>query len=261
MTTTTSRDEAEDAAFRSVTANLRFAGTLHGKLEQGRYTIEPLSDLAADHERLPDLRLVDSVNRSLHHSFDNLWALNVLLRKDGPQHFAPYTLIRAALETASTAVWLLAPSDQGERLARRIRLEIDDASEAKKVANAAGRAGNSEWERRKADLDAALERAELSRPDGDRLSYVTIVQGIDEAAGTQLSTEVAWRVSSGMTHGKLYAFQALAVEGSRRRTEDGLIEADYTPSWHSLAVVLGITVKTLHRADRLYDVRRVAQST
>ncbi|KSZ59437.1 hypothetical protein Z045_08995 [Rhodococcus pyridinivorans KG-16] len=256
MTTTSGRREAEDIAFKLATAHLRFAGILHNRLEQDTYTIEPGSDLAADHHRLPDLRLVDSVNRSLYHSFDNLWALNVLLQSDGPQHFAPYTLIRAALETSATAVWLLAPDRQEERLTRRIRLEIDDASEAKKVANAAGRDGNSEWKRRKSDLDSALERAGLPRPADDRLTYVTIVKDIDEAPGTQLSTEVAWRVCSGMTHGKLYAFQALATEENKRLTEDGLIEADYTPSWHSLAVVLETTVRNLHRAHQLYELRR-----
>lgn len=252
------RDETERVAFESIATNLRFAGRLHRKLEQDCYTIEPGSDIAADHLRFPDLRLVDSVNRSLHHSFDNLWALNVLLQRDSPQHFAPYTLARAALETAATATWLLAPGSQEERLARRIRLEIDDASEAKKVANAAGRDGDTEWVRRKADLLEALERAGLPLPPGDRLSYVTIIQAIEDAAGTPMSVEVAWRVSSGMTHGKLYAFQALAVESNERRTSDDLIEAEYEPSWHSLAVVLGITVKTLNRADQLFEMRRQA---
>lgn len=256
---TTSADDVEDAAYASIVANLRAAGLVHRKLEQNSYAIEPGSDIAADHLRLPDLRLVDSVNRSLHHSLDNLWALNVLLQKDGPQHFAPYTLVRAALETAATAVWLLEPNSPEERITRRIHLEIDDAAEAKKVANAAGRDGDVEWHRRRNDLRDVLERAGLPLPaENRRLTYVSIVQDIDEAAGTPLSTEVAWRICSGMAHGKLYAFQALAIEASRRQIDDGLIEADYTPSWHNLAVVLGITVKTLRRADLLYELRRVS---
>ena len=72
------------------------------------------------------------------------------------------------------------------------------------------------------------------------------------------STELAWRACSGMSHGKFWSFQMFAAESNRRDTGNGAIQADFKPSYHGLAIVLEVVVRTVHRADSLYDERRKA---
>ena len=56
---------------------------------------------------------------------DHLNCLHALLKDAQVIHmFAPYSLVRAALENASAAVWMLHPSGRATRICRRLRLAV-----------------------------------------------------------------------------------------------------------------------------------------
>jgi hypothetical protein len=67
------------------------------------------------------------------HAMDHLHCLRALIA-DGQllNMYTPYPLVRAALENASTAVWLLAPASRTERIIRRLRLAALDLRSADK---------------------------------------------------------------------------------------------------------------------------------
>ncbi|WP_139000232.1 hypothetical protein [Rhodococcus zopfii] len=257
--TTTPTQEAANEAGRVATS--RLLGTL-GPIEHKRttvgYPIHPHSSLALDHQRMPGLQVGHSIDRALHHSLDCLWGLDQLLKKTGPQHYAPYLLIRGALESAATAVWLLDPDDRTTRLQRRVAIAVNNEHETSKAIAAAGRKDDYDPDRWKTGMSALLSKAGLSLKDCQWKSYSAIVRDIDDAPNTVKSIELAWRACSGMSHGKLWSFQMFAAESNRRDTGNGTIQADYTPSYHSLATVLDTVVQTVHRADALYDTRRQA---
>src|SRR5205823_6269469 len=73
------------------------------------------------------------------HAVDHLHCLHALIADAQLLNmYAPYTLVRAALENASAAVWLLAPASRTERITRRLRLAALDLRSADKVATAMG---------------------------------------------------------------------------------------------------------------------------
>lgn len=256
MTTSPTQEAVDDAGRRTTSRLLRLLGPIEDKRTNAGYTIHPHSSLALDHERMPGLQVGHSVDRALHHSLDCLWGLDQLLKKTGPQHYAPYLLIRGALESAATAVWLLNPDERTTRLQRRVAIEVDNTKEASKAIAAAGRDDDLDsWE---SGMNALLDEAGLTLKNCQWKGYGAVVREIDDAPKTVKSTELAWRACSGMSHGKFWSFQMFAAESNRREASDGAFQADFAPSYHGLAIVLDVVVRTVHRADSLYDQRRKA---
>ncbi|WP_172651146.1 hypothetical protein [Rhodococcus opacus] len=256
--TTTDLDALDEAGRTKTQQLMKTLSAVERKRETGGYSIEPTSDLDLDHQRMTGLLVGHSVDRALHHSLDCLWGLNQLLVVNGPQHYSPYVLIRGALESAATAVWLLAPDDQTTRLQRRVALEVDNSKEASKAIAAAGHAGEDDADQRKSNMGALLRDAGLVLRNCQWRGYGAVVQEIDDAPNTLKSVELAWRTTSGMSHGKLWSFQVFAAESNRRVVGNGAFQADFSPSYHGLSKVLEVAVRTVHRADALFDERRKA---
>jgi hypothetical protein len=79
----------------------------------------PGSPVRTDDARTHPYELSHGAWHSLSHAVDHLNCLRVLLRDAGVIHmYAPYSLVRSALENASTAVWTLHPASRTERVAR-----------------------------------------------------------------------------------------------------------------------------------------------
>lgn len=253
------REARERAALDRVRELFKAVGPLHRKAKEGRYDLHPHSALQLDRDRMPDLPVESSIDRLLMHSYDCLWGMHQLLKHEGQQHFAPYVLLRGAMETAATAVWLLHPDDRTTRLERRAAVEADDAKES---ANAIRSAGVEDPEDTTGERIRALEpiilRAGLSPANCKWSGYGAVIKDVDQNPGSRLSLEAAWRSCSGMSHGKFWAFTAVAVESKREMLGPNEFRADFTPSFHPLAIMLGLTVATLQRADRIYDQRRAA---
>ncbi len=208
---------------------------------------------------MPQLSIESSVDRSLMHSYDCLWGLHQLIKHEGQQHFAPYVLLRGAIETAATAVWLLEPHERTTRLERRAAIEADDANESLKAIQSAGVLDpqDTTGERIRA-LQPIILAAGLEPANCRWKGYGAVIKAIDQNPSSRLSLEAAWRSCSGMSHGKFWAFTAVAVESQRVTVGPNEYRANFTPSYHPLAIMLDLTVATLQRADRLYDQRRAA---
>ncbi|MFJ9448357.1 hypothetical protein ACIRRH_42095 [Kitasatospora sp. NPDC101235] len=92
------------------------------------------SALVGDDAKTDPHRLSHSAVLALVVAIDHLRALTDLVRrevKDGEQQMllhshAPFTLLRAALENAARAVWLLGPQQRLERVGRCLRMHYAD---------------------------------------------------------------------------------------------------------------------------------------
>ena len=82
-----------------------------------------------------------AVGAALTSSIDHLNTLQALVMQARvlPAR-APFTLLRAALENAAVAVWLLAPPNRNERVFRRLRLQWADAQDGQSAVELTGQA-------------------------------------------------------------------------------------------------------------------------
>jgi hypothetical protein len=96
--------------------------------------VEPGSPLVGDARKSPDLQVAHAAWNGITHAVDHLHAVRSLLGDARVLHpYAPYTLLRSAIENAATAVWLLAPPQRSERLRRRLKLARHEAWESGQV--------------------------------------------------------------------------------------------------------------------------------
>ncbi|MEV6204776.1 hypothetical protein AB0M64_33110 [Streptomyces sp. NPDC051771] len=103
--------------------------------------VQPRSPLASDDKQTDPYQLSHSAHLALVVAVDHLQALVTLVKGHGSGRVreltihthAPFTLLRAALENAARAVWLLGPSRRSERVWRRLVMQLADtkSNEAK----------------------------------------------------------------------------------------------------------------------------------
>ena len=174
---------------------------------QGRHPETPASSaMGGDDKRLKPYHISHASWASLSHAGDHLLALRALLATGLIPMFAPYTLIRAALENASMAVWLLAPAGRAERITRRLQVAADDIRNGERARAITGDKGPKTREQR---LDEVGQIAEKCGIDGraatTRATYSEIIQAVGDPDQVTL---LAWNTCSGIAHGDFWATPA-----------------------------------------------------
>jgi hypothetical protein len=230
--------------------------------------VEDGSSLLGDDTQAYPYRISNVIRSELSCSVDHLMMVSRCinsLRVIPP--IALFPLFRAALETACTAHWLLAPRSRAQRVQRRLKLESNNADDllkaSKELAAAKGEAvGPLEegTERTKAQLHALAVKAGLEGVGG-YASYEKIVKASDsEVQGLNVSALAQWRVFSGITHGRQWAMR-IALGGDIISTSpDGRIETmdlETQPQHVFLGAHLGTLVAS--EALALFDKRRSLQ--
>jgi hypothetical protein len=225
----------------------------------------PGSALSADDEYLYPYRLSDAAWHALSHAVDHLSCLRAVVRDAGLIHmYAPFSLLRAALENASAAVWMLQPTVSQDRLTRRLRLAADDIRNDEKVRQLTGRAAvRPKWER----LNEVREIAGRASLD-ERLvlsgtNYSEIVGAVRADGLPDDHIKAIWRLCSGFAHGDLWTLNA-TVKTALPSAVPGVgsfkIEADTGLLAHVIQIAVGMTGKGWQLHDRLSMAgRRLAQ--
>lgn len=227
------------------------------------------SRTAADDEATDPYHLSHAVAVALGAAHDHLHSLRTLIADAGTLHTSsPFTLLRAAMEGAAQALWLLEPDDRRVRVLRRFQMAVRDADERRGThvrIMADDLSRTAEAERRFA---AACDRfAELSGRSGIARQEVlqrskgfgAMVAASGPAAGVSAEQmEGMWRLASGYAHGQSWSLIGtgdLAPQGSW--TEDGVrvyrITADVPTVWMvaSLAVLATKQARYLQHKHRL----------
>lgn len=178
--------------------------------------LDPGSDSASDRDLIPDLHIALVPFDLLGVAIDHFHTLRRLSGQPPGGHAewparSPWTLLRAALEIASQAIWLVCDDDQGVRVERFLRFHYDDHRQF----FVADSLTYVQKDRRKITTPDEFD-SEFSRlyqrwdtPDShNRIrTDINIVECVEEAARQVniVPEDVAvmfWRTASGYAHGR-----------------------------------------------------------
>ncbi|WP_073421687.1 hypothetical protein [Geodermatophilus nigrescens] len=224
-------------------------------------TTEDSSPLAGDAKRSPVHRVDNAAWSAITYSIDHLAAVKALVIDAEVLHpFASFSLLRAAIENAATAVWLLAPSDRKTRLERRLRLAWNEVSEVGKASELipTAFAGIRTAEERKDEVKKLAKTLDLdlSRVCGT-FSYEKIVEaagGASRLGGRE--AKVHWRVCSGFAHGRSWAMLGM-LNRQEHPTADGDVAAvQLTTSVEQVATMTHVPFSMTNHALHLFERRR-----
>jgi hypothetical protein len=222
---------------RPLRALLDWAGevdTLHDRYFISPPGIDPGSRTDADDDALRPYHLSHEVSQRLSVAVDSLHGLRMMCVDTAQEHvnlrtFAPYPLLRAAVENACTVAWLLHPDDQLARVTRRFHLwarSHDARNDVEKIMSANPPKGvkpvsPTGWSRdgdfigRMRDAGVADVDKILKDPKRNTTSTTAMVDQGADALGRRRNAypathyRLVWRSFSGASHGDLWALMSL----------------------------------------------------
>jgi hypothetical protein len=218
----------------------------------------PGSPLRADDDRMHPSELSHAVWHSLSHSVDHLNCLRSLLKDAQVIHmFAPYSLVRPALENASAAVWMLQPRRRAERIARRLRLATDDIRNNEQARRLAGMPGPRSEHERLDQVREIADRAGVAKDEAlRRLGYREIVEAASGADGPRAAViPLCWRLCSGMAHGDFWPTFSASERVELPGAPPGVGAFKITANVNLLMYVTTFAVKMTELGWHLYDQR------
>lgn len=219
--------------------------------------MEPGSPLVGDDAKTAPHHLSHSAHHALVVAVDHLQALAALMggvERDGRREVLvnthpPFTLLRAALENAARAVWLLGPTLRHERVHRCLRMHLADLKGVKAKAELMGEV-LSDYERRHDRImnllrsagmpSTALSNAKLKMP---RYSEIVREAGDLTPIGGDRA-ELMWSACSALAHGDLTATLGL-LDREIVATEGAVSWAKFTGpvkmAWYITTMALDMT--------------------
>ena len=218
----------------------------------------PRSPLRGDDDRVHPYELSHAAWHSLSHAVDHLSCLRALLRDAKVVHmYAPFSLVRSALENACAAVWMLQPPRRTDRLARRLRFAVTDIHNGEQVKQLIGQPGPRSEQERMEEVRAIAGRAGVNEAAVRRgAPYSEIVQAVGDSAGPTASMiYLSWKLCSGIAHGDFWptwsAMQRVELPGAPEGTGSFKIEADVK----LLMYVTSLAANLTGQGWQLYDQR------
>jgi hypothetical protein len=231
--------------------------------------VQPGSRTAGDDRLTDPHRLSHQVLTSLAHGIDHLHAFRSLVVKAEELHlYAPFSLMRGALENACTALWLLHPDDEATRAQRCLQLaaaDVKHGEEARALTGERDAAGAERLARRRNRIGDLAEAAGLRRDViATAPGRARIVR--ESAAATTFdgdTLELVWRTCSGLAHGQQWATLGM-LERESVVDADGdpdVVRLQLSASGDSLVLMTKTITLLIDRAWRLYDRHRLAWRT
>ena len=222
--------------------------------EAARLRPAPRSSLRGDdHQAFPY-----ALSHAVWDAVNHLTCLQALLRDARVIHrFAPYALVRGALENACAAVWMLEPPRRADRLARRLRLAIDDVRNGEQARQLTGQQGPRSKKDRLDEISAIAARAGLHEEAlKNRASYSEIVKAVDASGPPGSLIELSWKICSGLTHGDSWAaWSASRMTQMPSPAQDGVATLKMEANVSLLMQMTTLAVRLTGRGWQLHDRR------
>jgi hypothetical protein len=220
----------------------------------------PDSPLGADDAKSHPHDLSHAAWRHLSNAVDHLGCLRAVLADAKVIHmYAPFTLVRGALENACGAIWLLEPSQRTERLARLFRQAIADIGYEEQARKLLGEADAAAMAKRIADVRAIAGRAGIADPAlKGSVSYSGIVAEVDKGVPGGIVL-LSWKTCSGFAHGDWWT-----TKNASRRTLipgpelEGIGTFKIEANLSLLAQMTALAVELTRRGWELYDLRSLS---
>ncbi len=223
--------------------------------------VEPGSSLHGDARKSPSLQVAHAAWNGIAHSVDHLHALRALMLDAQILNiYAPFTLVRSAMENAATAVWLLEPPQRPERLRRCLKLaryEAWEFGQVHKLLPVVALKGIRTAQQRLDEIRALAIQLQLDPDDiAGQFSYEKVVRTVGEATGIggDLSALI-WRFGSGFAHGRYWASFSL-LQREEFAGQAGVINIRLTNDVDKVLSFAGFPFAFTNRALQLYEQRR-----
>lgn len=211
------------------------------------------SELAAWKTMAPSSRMAeDNAASSLHRqmsyelhyllssALDHLNLVHKLWDDGEMPPFAPFTLIRSAVESSAYGIWMQSPGSLDERLIRLLQLQWDQRQnvDSYTVNTGAHSPAITAW------LEAVLNDTKDRRPvlrarSVKKLPTITkIISETDTIVGRKAGLDgmAAWRIGSGITHGN-QNFALGLMDRKRITLDDGSDGSEHSISVSRLSMV------------------------
>jgi hypothetical protein len=213
------------------------------------------SDLAADNQLSKPFQTSHSVVRAIAVAIDHFNGLRLMiLGSDGNPttlHLcthAPLTLLRAAMENAATAIWMLVPNESHERVRRTLALAARDIRPSEQIKRLVGTTGPRNRDQRLSRIHAVAAQAGLVPTDLPEARYEAIVRVAGAHTGiTPDVAEALWRACSAASHGDLWLIASVLERDRRRGNDVAVVELEanaevlaFTTTWCAALIELAI---------------------
>ena len=218
----------------------------------------PHSPLRGDDDRAHPYELSHATWHSLSHAVDHLSCLRALLRDAQVIHmYAPYSLVRSALENACAAVWMLQPPGRADRLGRRLRFAATDIHNGEQVKQLIEQPGPRPEQERMDEVRAIAKRAGIDEAAVRRgATYTEIVKAVGDACGPAASIiYLSWKLCSGMAHGDFWTTWSAAQRVALPGAPDGVGTFRIEANVKMLMQVTTLATQMTKQGWQLYDQR------
>ncbi|MCX5215804.1 hypothetical protein OG689_42390 [Kitasatospora sp. NBC_00240] len=238
--------------------------------EWSGWTVHPRSALAGDDAKSTPFQLSHGARLALVVAVDHLQALRSSLIRERPGNrievpihtHAQFTLIRAALENAARAVWLLGPTTRLDRVKRRLALQYADYLNGEKWSPLLGQSANPAAAGRRQQIDALLIAAGVPEAEVRRTRQGPTYKDIVRSAGelTPLGADrvhLFWSVCSSLAHGDLSG-TLMTLDREITNTDGGIALAQLNGSVQAMSAMAKTALEMAGRGFDLYVVRAAA---
>lgn len=192
----------------------------------------------------------------LHTGVDHLHALKTLLADARSQHtFAPYTLIRGAIEAGSTALWILQDDDPSDTVRRALKMEYMSLFDQKRAARIVD--SEAGWDEERLQLlEDVLSRNDLSTKDVRNGSHISRIVETAAEHFDLPNARLTWQMCSAAAHGRPWARQFLTlfeaqVDDGVSKTLRGQLTSNELAMALSLDTACNVMSKALTVRERL----------
>ncbi|MER6791028.1 hypothetical protein [Amycolatopsis mediterranei] len=211
------------------------------------------SSLFRDNQETDPYQIGHAVTNSLVGAIDHIQTLSALVGRAGviPAR-ATFTILRGALENASTAAWLLQPASRDERILRRLRWEWTNMTYRAKAMKLADPGFSLEPDRKQTLLDIGSKRGFSGQKQAQILQRTTFSEIVRAAASAidevpEDVAEIIWNECSGVAHGQTWAVLAMADHEQLRESAEGILDLRLTAPDSDLlttTLLVGIAIIT-----------------
>lgn len=186
----------------------------------------------------------------LHTSVDHLHALKMLMEDAGAQHtFAPFTLIRGAIESASTALWVLQHDDPRSVAVRTLKLEYIGLTDQAKAAQTVDATSGIDEIRLEIFNDCLVRNGLTGEGIKGRSSgHLTIIKEASEHFNIPRSA-LTWQMCSAAAHGRSWAKRVLTLFEAHE--DDGVskvVDGRLASNEMAIAVALDVACNVVQKA-------------
>lgn len=179
--------------------------------------VESGSSFAGDDAKTHPFDLSQGVAQSIAVSVDHLHCLRMALTGTSDNvlslhAYAPFTLLRAAVENAAIAVWVMSESNQNERILRHIRHQLTSTKKLKRTLALAGETHAPVTNERENPLLDIADACGIDREQAAKeVTATEMVRSASETTGFKKDEMdlmlMFWKISSAVAHGDLPIFE------------------------------------------------------